>query len=90
MKKILASLLGIEEDWIESYNLRILHDLRIEDEYDYGRSYPVITGDINSPQWEVTFSKVANVKFPNGDKKERTYVNLEELFEFMYSKILKL
>ena len=74
MKEILAKLLNISENDIESWQLRINHNLSIETEHDFGRSYPIIEGEINQLQYEVITSL----------KDKYRWIDLEELLTFIY------
>ncbi len=76
MKKLLADFLGIPENNIEEYRFNSEHDLRLEKEHDYGRSYDIITsGGILQPQYKVM------------DTAQKHYwVNLDELLVFIYNK----
>lgn len=79
MKKLLSDFLGIKESDIESYSCVSEHFLSIETETDFGRPYPIISGDICTPQYRVIIKLTQDIK----------YVQLEELLVFIYESKLK-
>lgn len=62
------------------------HGLSVDTEWDYGRSYPIINGELYEPQYQVQIGVYGEGEYMAGQPKY-THINLSDLLGFMYKKM---